>query len=237
MSGVYHTIRAIVAKDLVAEFRAKQVLPAMIVLGLLIVWILRLVSEAATIDTALMGPAALWIAFLFAGLLSQDHSFAVEQKQECISGLLLAPIDPGSIYLAKLLVNILMLCLFEAIVAPIVVVAFDLVDSLHLAELLGVLILGNIAISSVGTLFSAMVQVCRVRGSLLSILVLIILMPMMIPAVFSLLFALGAVERELIGTGMLALVGDFRSALGYLIAFDVVFVAAGWLLFGFVAQE
>lgn len=219
------------------EFRSKQVLPTMIVLGMLIVWVMRIVSEAASLSTVTMGPAVLWIAFLFSGLLAQERSFATEEQEDCIAGLLLAPVDPGTIYIAKLLVNIVMLCVFEAVVVPMVFLTFELSISSRWIEFISVLLLGNIGISSVGTLFSAMVQLSRVRGALLSILVLVILMPMMIPAIFALLLLFGVVPEELAGSGILALTGNFKTAVGHMIAFDVVFTTACWLLFGFVVQE
>ena len=219
------------------EFRSKQVLPTMIVLGMLIVWVMRIVSEAASLSTVTMGPAVLWIAFLFSGLLAQERSFATEEQEDCIAGLLLAPVDPGTIYIAKLLVNIVMLCVFEAVVVPMVFLTFELSISSRWIEFMGVLLLGNIGISSVGTLFSAMVQLSRVRGALLSILVLVILMPMMIPAIFALLLLFGVIPEELAGSGILALTGNFKTAVGHMIAFDVVFTVACWLLFGFVVQE
>ena len=150
---------------------------------------------------------------------------------------MMAPIDEGTIYLAKLLVNIAMLIVYEIILTPIVMVAFRLQLSGHIAMFILVLMLGNIGISSVGTLFSAVVQVTRTRGSLLSILVLAILAPMMIPATFSLMVLFNAIPAELVGTGALAFVGTFKSAVIYMIVFDVVFVTACWLLFGFVIKE
>ncbi len=102
---------------------------------------------------------------------------------------------------------------------------------------LGVLLLGNIGISGIGTLFSAMVQLSRVRGALLSILVLVVLMPMMIPAIFALLTLFAVIPAEVTGYGTLAFVGTFNAAVGYMIAFDAVFVVACWLLFGFVVKE
>lgn len=231
------SVRAIFIKDIVTEFRAKQVLPTMVVLGMLIVWVLRIVSEAASLETNIMGPAVLWIAFLFSGLLAQERSFATEEQADCISGLLLSPIDPGTIYIAKLLVNIVMLCIFEIVVVPVVLLTFQLSIADRWPELLTVLLLANIGISSIGTLFSAMVQLSRVRGALLSILVLVVLMPMMIPATFALLLVFAAVPEEITGTSTLALVGNFKTAVGYMIAFDAVYAVACWLLFGFVVQE
>jgi len=230
------SLKAIFIKDIVTELRAKQVLPTMIVLGMLIVWVLRMASEAVLQSGAVIGPVALWIAFLFAGLLAQERSFATEQQQDCIYALLLAPVDEGTIYLAKLFVNIVLLSIFEIIIVPVVIVAFRL-NINNWPALIGVLLLGNIAISSVGTLFSAIVQLSRARGALLSILVLVILMPMMIPATFALLFVFGAIPQEMAGTGALAFIGTLGSAVGYMITFDAVFVVACWLLFGFAIKE
>jgi len=238
-------LRAIIVKDIVVELRARQVLPTMVVLGMLIVFILRMASDSALTDTAapVLGAAALWVAFLFSGLLAQERSFASEQQNGCIDGLLLAPLDPGTIYLAKLLANVIMLTIFEAIVVPIVIIAFDLHVAGGWFRLAAVLLLGNLGISSVGTLFSAAVQLTRTRGSLLSIVVLVILMPMMIPATFALLVLFGAMPGEaqglasVQGTGALAFVGSFPAAVGYLLAFDAIFVVASWLLFGLIIDD
>lgn len=230
-------ISVILYKDLLLEFRSKQVLPTMIVLGMLIVWVMRLIAEAGAMDTRSLGPAALWIAFLFCGLLTQERCFAIEEDQDCMAGLLLSPVDPGSIYLAKLLVNIVVLCIFEIVIVPIVIIVFRLEASGRLIELVTVLVLGNIAISSVGTLFSAMVHISRIRGSLLSVLVLVVMMPMMIPGTCALLIIFDALPQVLVGTGTLAAVGNYNAAIGYLLVFDAVFTTAAWLLFGFIVQE
>ena len=39
-------LKAIFTKDIVTELRSKQALPTMVVLGALIVWVLRIASEA-----------------------------------------------------------------------------------------------------------------------------------------------------------------------------------------------
>jgi len=231
------SLRAVFMKDIVTELRARQVLPTMVVLGMLIVWVLRIACETAAGSTVIIGPVAFWIAFLFAGLLAQERSFATEEQNDCIDGLLLAPIDAGTIYLAKLLVNVVMLCIFEIIIVPVVIIAFGLRIGGQWPSLIGVLLLGNIAISSVGTLFSAIVQLCRTRGSLLSILVLVVLAPVMVPATFALLLTFGAIPAELAGTSALAFVGTFKTAVGYMVVFDAVFVTASWLLFGFAIKE
>jgi heme exporter protein B len=239
LKDLYRGLGAILAKDIAVELRARQVLPTMVVLGMLIVFILRMASESGSAGAGapVMGAAALWIAFLFSGLLAQERSFAAEQQNGCIDGLLLAPLDVGTIYLAKLLANVIVLTIFEVIVVPIVVMSFDLHVTGRWLGLAIVLLLGNVGISSVGTLFSAAVQLTRTRGSLLSIVVLVILMPMMIPASFALLVLFGAIPDHIAGSSPFAFVGSFRAAVGYMLAFDAVFVVACWLLFSVVVEE
>lgn len=236
MNYFVQSLKAIFLKDVQIELRSRQVLPTMVVQGMLIVWVLRMADEAVP-GASVIGPVALWIALIFAGLLAQERSFASEHDQGCIDGLLMAPVDEGTIYLAKLLVNIVMLSVYALILTPAVIIAFDLKLNGHIGLLVLVLLLGNIGISSVGTLFSAVVQLTRTRGAMLSILVLAVLAPMMIPAVLALLVLFGAVPSELVGTGALAFVGTFKSAVAYMAVFDAVFVTACWLLFGFVIKE
>ena len=232
------SLKAVLKKDIVAEFRSRQVLPTMLVLGMLIIWVFRIASETVSVNMTVIGSIALWVAFLFAGLLAQERSFSSEVHQDCMDALLLAPIDDGTIYIAKLLVNIVMLMVFEAFIVPGVMISFGLkLSGGSVFSLATVLMLGNIGISSIGTLFAAIVQLTHTRGSLLSILVLTILMPMMIPATLALLILFGAVPAELIGTGALAFVGDLNSAITYMAVFDAVFVVACWLLFGFAIKE
>ena len=238
MKYFWLSFKAVLIKDLVAEFRSRQVLPTMLVLGMLIIWVFRIASAAVSVNMPVLGTIALWVAFLFAGLLAQERSFSSEVHQDCMDALLLAPIDEGTIYLAKLFVNIVMLTAFEVIIVPGAMVSFGLkLSGGSVMSLVTILMLGNVAISSVGTLFAAIVQLTHTRGSLLSILVLTILMPIMIPATLALLILFGAVPAELVGTGALAFVGDLRSAIGYMVVFDAVFVVACWLLFGFAIKE
>ena len=231
------SLQAVFVKDVLLEFRSKQVLPMMIIQGMLIVWVIRIAAEAVASSVPVIGPVALWIAFIFSGLLAQERSFATEHDNDCIDGLIMAPIDAGTIYLAKLMVNIVMLSIYELILTPIVMITFKLNISGNLGLLILVLMLGNIGLSSIGTLFSAMVQLTRTRGALLSVLVLAVMGPMMIPATFALLVLFGSIPAELVGTGALAFVGTLKAAIGYMIAFDTVFVVACWLLFSFVIKE
>lgn len=237
MSSFANAVKAIFIKDLLSEFRAKQVLPAMIILAVLIAWVFRIATEAAPVDTPVTAAAVLLVSLLFSAILASERSFAIEQQNNCISALLLASADAGDIYIAKLLVNIAILCIFEIVAVPVVFVLFNVNVSGNWLQLIIVLMLANIGISSIGTLLGCAVQGTKAANCILSILVMAILSPMMIPAIFALLLLFGAISSEVAGAGALAMVGNFKTAIGFLTAFDAIFVTACWLLFDFVVGE
>jgi heme exporter protein B len=239
LGSIAGTIKAIVVKDLVTELRAKQLLPTIVCLGILIVWIFRIAAPISAFaeSTGVVAGAVLFVAMLFSGILACEKSFAVEQENDCINSLLLAPVDAGNIYLAKLLVNIVMLCIFEIITVPVVLVLFKVTVSGRWLGLIAVLLLGNIGISSVGTLLGCVVHQTRATSSLLSVLVMAVLMPMVIPAIVALLLLFGPVGGQPFGVGTFGIVADFKSAVGYMAAFDAIFVTICWLLFGLVTQD
>jgi len=237
LSSIAGTIRAIFVKDLVTELRAKQLLPTMVCLGIIIAWIFRIAAQTASIDISVAAGAVLFIAMLFAGVLTSDKSFAVEQENDCIGSLLLAPVDAGDIYLAKLLANIVILCIFEIFTVPVVLVLFKVTVTAGYLRLIAVLLLGNIGISSVGTLLGCVVHQTRATSSLLSVLVMAVLMPMMIPAIIALLSLFTPAGSLAVGAGAFGIAGDFKAAIGYMAAFDAIFVTVCWLLFGLVVGD
>ncbi len=236
MRSFLNTVRAIFVKDLVSELRAKQILVAMIMLGFLIAWVFRIATQANTADTSATAAAALLVSLLFSAILASERLFAVEQQNDCISALLLAPVDAGDIYIAKLLVNITMLSIFEIVAAPAVLVLFDVDMAGRWLELAAVLLTVNIGISATGTLLGCMVQGTKAANCLLSILVMVILCPMIIPAISALLILFGGIPAAPV-MNRAEPASDFRRAVGFLAAFDAIYVTVCWLLFDFVVVE
>lgn len=217
----------------------------MIMLGILTAWVFRIATQANMADISVTAAAVLLVSLLFSVILASERSFAIEQQNDCISALLLAPVDGGDIYIAKLLVNIAMLCIFEIVAVPAVLILFDVDAAGRWAELVTILLIINIGISAIGTLLGCMVQGTKAANCLLSILVMVILCPMIIPAISALLALFGDIETKTAAGGTLAMsvvsevepVGNFRTAVGFLAAFDAIYVAVCWLLFDFVVRE
>ncbi|MCC7204447.1 MAG: heme exporter protein CcmB [Phycisphaeraceae bacterium] len=212
------------AKDLRIEARTRQTLGLIVVLGLLIVVVLGLGLGPEQLNQSLAAPAALWVAYLFGGVLCFEKTMAVERHDAALAGLLMAPVDRGVIYLAKLLSNLILMFALAAIVTPIAVtmLSFDL--SPAPGGFAAVMALAMIGYAALGTLFSAPVSATRLKGGLLAVIVLPIALPLVIVST-QLLLAMFRDQVPLTGTG-----------LAILLACDAIYLVVSWLLFELVLE-
>jgi len=219
-------IWAIFAKDLRLEWRHRETLASMCVFGLLVVFIFNFAFESAREESLRLLPGLLWIAFAFAGILGFNRSFAAERENASLEGLTLAPIDPGAIYLGKLLANLLFLGIAEAVIvfAASLWYNFSFIPSLGKFSL--IVLLGTVGYASVGTIFGAISANTRMREVMLPVLQFPVAVPLFI----------GAIEAT---TG--ALRGEpfslYASWVNLLVAFCVVFLVLSYLLFEYVLEE
>ena len=215
---------ALLWKDLLLEFRTKERISSLFVLSFLIVLIFVFALSPEQIQGPEIEAALLWVSLVFAGMLSLQRSFLLEQERGCFSGLLLSPIDPGTLFLAKMLSNVLFLLLVEIVVAPLSLAFFAVPFSRSLFMLPIVLLLGTVGFSALGTLFAAIAVRTRAREVLLPVMLLPLLVPLLIAAVKVTSSVLTGEEWNEVW---------FR----VLIAFDIIFVVSGWLIFSQVVQE
>ena len=229
--------KALLAKDLRMELRSKHMLPTTVTLGVLIAWIFRLAAEDSQVNNAAVAAAALMAGVLFAAILAGERSFAMELQNNCMSGLKMSPLADSGIYFAKLTVNTIVLSVHEVMAVPAVLLLFGISPGADWAFLVGIMLLVNIGTAAVATLLACATQTGRAQNSLLSILLIAVLMPMMIPAIFTLERVLGG-QGQNVGVSLpLQVSGGISDAVGYLIAFDVIFVTLCWLLFDFVIND
>ena len=221
----FRKIFAIVAKDVAAELRTREMLSSMFVFSLLVILIFNFAFELRADNQRTLAPGVLWVAIAFAGMLGLSRSFIMEKDRGSIEGLLLAPVDRSAIYLGKMLGNVLFIAIVETIILPIFVVLFNL-SAGDLPLLVGVMILGTIGFAGVGTLFSAMVIHTRAREVLLPIL----LFPVVIPVMLSAVKLTAAILDRLP-------FADVQNWFSLLVAFDAIFMALSFILFDYVMEE
>ena len=174
-------IVSILYKDLLLELRSKDMVTSMLIFSFTVVVIFNFVFEPGSEEMKTTAPGILWVAFAFAGNLGLSRSFAREQENAMMQGLLLCPVDRSAIYTAKVLGNFLFITIVEWVTLPVMVVFFDLSISAVLLPLLITLLLGTFGFATVGTIFSAISANTRSREVMLPIM----LFPISVPIILS----------------------------------------------------
>jgi heme exporter protein B len=219
-------VGAIVWKDLAAELRSKELVSAMVVFALLVILSFNFALELDRSPAARerVGAGVLWVATVFTGTLGLNRSLAMEKDRGSLDGLLLAPIDRSALYFGKALGNLLFILVVEAIILPVFAILFNL--PMLRPMLLLVVILGTVGYAAVGTLLASLAVHSRSRDVMLPILLLPVAVPVLIAAVRA-------------SSGVLAAAGwdEIGPWVNLLIGYDVIFVAAAFMLFEYVVEE
>ncbi len=217
---------AIIWKDLVLEARNRSMLASLFVLAILILVVFELALSPSPEEARRMAPGLLWTAIVLSASIALGRSFAVEREGRAIDMLIAAPLDRGSIFLAKVAVNVVVLAAFEVLLLPMVVAFTGTPVAASLGPVIAILLAGNLGLAAVGALFAPAAHATRARELVLPLVALPLEVPLVIACV-------QATELALAGASMDALWP--RAVL--LGSFDALFVAAGWLLFESVAVD
>ncbi|MBA3530675.1 MAG: heme exporter protein CcmB [Ardenticatenales bacterium] len=223
--GLYlHTLQTLLWKELLAEWRSRDALYAMFFFAVTSLLIFNFALDLSPVAARDVAPGILWVTFVFAALLGLNRSFQREKEQSSIEGLMMAPVERSTIYLAKMLGNLLFLLAIEIVALPVMSALFTLTLPL---TIIPILLLGSLGISAVGTIFAAMALNTRLRDVLLPLM----LLPMLIPLLVGAVQATGAVLREA------PLWEEAGSSLALMASFDVIFVTLSVLLFEYVLEQ
>ena len=216
----------LVSKDLVSEYRARQVWPAMLMLGVLVSFLFSAQLEAIVEGRSRVVGMMIWLAIYFAGVLAMHRTFAMEQEEGCWDALRMYPVDATWIYLAKFTVNFLTLAALQAVVLLLFVIFSNVPLLDHPMRMFTVALLGNIGLTSVGTLLAGVCPENRQGTSMLAFLTLPLAIPVLLAASEATRLAMG---HE---SGLL-----WWRWIGLLAVFAVVFITAGIVLFEFLVED
>ena len=114
---VISTARAILRKDLLIELRAKESVPAMVLLSITVYVLFHFGFDRDSLDGELAS-GVLWVTMLLAAVIGVTRLFAAEREQGGIDGLLLAPVNRTSLFVAKATALFLFLTAVELVAVP-----------------------------------------------------------------------------------------------------------------------
>ncbi|HJS42049.1 MAG TPA: heme exporter protein CcmB [Gemmatimonadales bacterium] len=217
---------SVARKDLLVEYRSRTAMLAAIAFVVLVLMVFNFGRDPTAVSNVDLAPSILWVTFTFAAILALNRAFQLELENQALEGLLLAPIQRSSIYLGKLIANLVFVATIEVIGVPLLALFFNVRILPVLAPLAAVVALATVGFVTVGTLFSAM----TVRTRFAELLLPVLLLPFMIPP---LIWAVLATGRLFAGRPL----SEIEGWLKMLAAYDIVFVGVALLLFPATVNE
>ena len=232
MSAVRQVV-AIIGKDLLIEWRTRDLIATMLVLGLTSLVLFELAVDFTQVSFRQVGPPALWLSFVFTSVLGLSRSFALERENSCLEGLLLSPIDRSVLYMGKFLANLLVLFSLQLLLTGAALVLLNhgpgavSLEPSRLGWLMGGLVVNVLGFAAVGTLFALLAQRTRRADLLLPMLQSILSLPVLLCGVLA--------TRRLVDP-MFPLEAAFPP-LRLAAIFDVLFISISLLVFEAVVEE
>jgi len=217
------SLLTLIGRDLVVEYRTREIMSGGVTFALLVLVVFNFAIDLRVETAADVAPGILWVCFAFAGMLGFGRSFSTDRDRGTLDGLLIAPVERGVIYLARVITNTLFMAVVEVVSLPVFVALYDV--DLDWGPMLVVVVLGTIGFSATGTLIAALTANTRAREVLLPLLLLPLAVPVLIASVKATATAIGARPAE-----------DLPW-LQLLLGFDIVLVATSFLMFEYVVEE
>ena len=220
-----NVLKAVIWKDIIMEYKTKQMTSSMLVFSGLVIVIFGFAFELSIEVLHKVLPGMIWVAMIFSSILGLNRSFILEKSNDCMQGMLLLPCDRTIIFLGKFFANFLFVLLTQIVIVPGFFVFFDYRFQGSLGLLVLILLVGTIGFIAIGTFLAALASNSRMSDMLLPI----ILFPVTVPLIIA-----GVQSTSLIfqGQGF-----DAISQWFYLmLVFDVVFLVIPYMLFDYVME-
>jgi heme exporter protein CcmB len=219
---------AVFRKDLISEWRSREVLVTSVFFGFMVVLVFAFSFFRGDAPLSVVGAGILWVSVAFAGNLALSRLFERERNHQCLKGLLILGVRPSAVYTGKVAGVVSLMLLLQSVVTVSVVFFFSLAPGWsRMAGLAGVQLLGAVGFASVGVILGA--TLIDVRGR--DVLVSVVLYPLVLPVLILGVKATTALFEHHLSWA------EFGLWLRVLLAFDILFFAAGAALFGPVSVE
>ena len=219
-------IWAVFRKDLLIELRTKDTLNSMLFFGVVVLVIFNFSLESLRESIRPAVPGILWVAFAFSGTLGLNRMFAAEKENGCLQGLLMVPVDRGTIYFGKMLAATVFMFISEIVIFVFTLVFFNLTVWGEIPYLVLVFLIGTLGFTAVGTLLSAIAVNTKLREVLLPLILFPVILPILVNAVEATNIILNTTEYR-----------SLRLPVSIMSVFTIVFGTISFLLFEYVLED
>ena len=197
------SIYNIAKKDLLIEFRNKDIILSISGFATIIIFIFSFAFDTGSSLSDSTASGILWSSISFASITGINRSFMLESENDTLEALIMAPISRDIIYLGKMVGNFIFITnllkhytnffsitISEIVILPILAILFNF--SILSLEFITCCLLANVGFSVVGTLFASLSIKVRAKEVLLPMLFL----PCIIPILFSSIEATSMIFQE-----------------------------------------
>lgn len=219
------SVWAIVWKDLQIEKHTRQTLSVTIMFSIVTVVMFNFALENNLDAARNVSTGLLWATILLAGTLGLNRSLAIEQENQAIDSILIAPIDRRVLYVAKVISVTIFTMILEIVLVLLFIVFFN--KPFWQPQVLLILFLGTVGYVAAGVLITSMTIQTRAREVLLPILLLPIILPLILPASTAVAEYM-SVSPEL---------PRIQSAVSLVLAYDLLILTVGILVYHFVVES
>ena len=213
-------------KDLRLEFRSKEIIFSTFVLGLSIILVFALSFQNQTELIYEFSSGILWVVILFISTFGLNRAFSIEQESNSMWTWLSSPIDRGLVFLSKMVSISIYVLLAEIMFLIPFFIFMKIPINFSLINLILVILIGTLAITTIGCLISTITLQTRIRNALIPILLFPSCTPIIISATKSTLLILK--NRPFI---------DWSFWLLLVITFFIIFSLVGYIIFDRVIEE
>jgi len=215
---------ALFKKDWQSEIRTRYAINALAMFILVTISVILFSIGDEKITEYLSG-GLLWVVIFFSAMSGLSRAFVSEEERGTTLTLQLSA-PPSSIFTGKLLFNLLLVFLMNFVITFLFIALFDSFIVKNYSLFLFAIVLGNIGISVSSTIIAAIISKAGSKGTLYPVLSFPILLPLILTLLELTKFA---IDGDTIA-------GSFVE-LAVLVCYDVIMLAASYMLFDFVWKD
>ncbi len=179
--SVFRGIRLVFQKELIVGMRFKAAWSTIFMFALTTLSCISLALQSAVLEPDLQA-ALLWTILFFASMTGMDRSFADEDMSGTLPALKLYG-DAQAVLFGKMLYALFLLLALSLFVMLLFFLLFD-VQTASLPEFLAVALAGICGLAGAGTFIAALATGAHVKSGLFSVLMLPVILPIFLPAIF-----------------------------------------------------
>ena len=211
-------------KDFKSELRTRYAINALAMFIIVAISVILFSVGNEKISPSLTG-GLFWVVFFFTAMSGLSRAFVSEEERGTSLTLQLIA-APSTVFLGKLLFNIILVFAMNTIIAVLYSAIFEAFIIQNFVLFLVSFVLGNIGLAVSSTIIAAIIAKAGAKGTLYPVLSFPILLPLILTSVQLTLFSLDGISFE-----------RAKFELAIVVSYDIIMMTASYMLFDFIWKE